>query len=278
MKSALSFLSIISIACLASCSGGKAHNGQTSAKEKKWQLVWADEFNKTGLPDTSAWSYEHGYLRNHEKQYYTKARKENARIENGHLIIEARADSAFIDGEKRPITSAALETKGKMEWQYGRVEVSARLPKGRGTWPAIWMLGGNIDSTGWPDCGEIDIMEHVGYDPGVIHGTIHTKAYNWMNGHQPTADTTIADCMDTFHVYAINWTPEQIDFFIDSSKYLTFKNEHKTTAEWPFDSPFYLILNIAIGGDWGGQKGIDPTLFPAKMMIDYVRVYEKIKD
>ncbi len=244
-------------------------NGQT------WNLVWSDEFDKDGMPDTAKWNYQHGYLRNHEKQYYTIGRKENARVVDGHLIIEARADSVVLDGEKRPITSAALETRGKAAWTYGRIEVRAQLPRGRGTWPAIWMLGSDIDSVGWPDCGEIDIMEHVGYDPGVIHSTIHTKAYNWMKGNEKTADTLIADCMDAYHIYAINWTPEQIDFYVDSSKLLTFKNEHKTTAEWPFGSPQYLILNLAIGGDWGGQKGIDPGIFPTAMKVDYVRVYKK---
>ncbi len=248
---------------------------QEGTKKKEWKLIWSDEFNKAGLPDPAKWNYEEGYLRNQEKQYYTKARKENARIENGYLILEARKDSALINGKRRPITSASLITKGKADWTYGRIEVRAKLPKGRGTWPAIWMLGSNIDSVGWPDCGEIDIMEHVGYDPGVVHTTIHTKAYNWMNGKEKTADTLLPDCMDTFHVYAINWSPEKIDFYVDSSRCLTFKNEHKTTAEWPFNTPHYLIVNLAIGGAWGGQKGIDPAIFPAQMKIDYVRVYDK---
>lgn len=242
----------------------------------QWQLAWSDEFNYTGQPDRSKWNYEHGYLRNHEKQYYTH-QVENARVENGHLIIEARNDSAEIDGEIRPITSGSLITKGKKEWTYGRIEVRAQLPHGRGTWPAIWMLGSNIGKVGWPDCGEIDIMEHVGFGPGVIHGSIHTKSYNWIKGTQKTATIKVPDCMDQFHVYAIDWSPEKIDFYIDSSKYLTFKNEHKISAEWPFDKPCYLILNIAIGGDWGGQKGIDSEIFPAKMLVDYVRVYKRKK-
>src|SRR5699024_10116570 len=136
---------------------------ESGTAPKGWELIWSDEFDNGGAPDTAKWSYEVGYLRNHEKQYYTRDRRENARIENGKLIIEARADSAFIADGKRPVTSAALETRGKAEWTYGRIEVRAKLPKGRGTWPAIWMLGSNIDSVGWPDCGEIDIMEHVGY-------------------------------------------------------------------------------------------------------------------
>ncbi|WP_297045766.1 glycoside hydrolase family 16 protein [Thermoflavifilum sp.] len=240
-----------------------------------WQLVWHDEFDNQGLPDSSKWNYEVGYLRNHEKQYYTKARPENARVENGMLIIEARNDSAYIDGAVRPITSASLVTKGKASWTYGRIEVRAKLPRGRGTWPAIWMLGDDIHKVGWPACGEIDIMEHVGFDPGKIHGSIHTGAYNWPHHTQKTAVIDVPDCMDTFHVYAITWTPEYIDFYVDSTRYLHFANEHKTFAEWPFDKPCYLILNIAIGGDWGGQQGIDPDIFPARMEVDYVRVYQK---
>ncbi len=266
---------------LSSCN----HQGKENTDDEKdtvingqrWNLVWSDEFNKDGMPDTGKWSYEHGYIRNHEKQYYTVARKENASVTDGHLVIEARDDSAVLDDEARPITSAALETKNKADWTYGRIAVRAKLPKGRGTWPAIWMLGSNIDTVGWPECGEIDIMEHVGYDPGVIHSTIHTKAYNWMKGTDKTADTLIADCMDAYHVYAINWTPEKIDFYIDSNRLFTFRNEHKTTAEWPFNSPHYLILNLAVGGDWGGQKGIDPAIFPTKMLVDYVRVYKMDK-
>ncbi len=275
MKLPLSLLLLLGALYFTSCQN--QHTRQEAAKKKEWKLVWSDEFNKAGLPDPAKWGYEEGYLRNQEKQYYTKARKENARVENGYLILEARNDSALIDGKQRPITSASLITKDKADWTYGRIEVRAMLPRGRGTWPAIWMLGSNIDSVGWPDCGEIDIMEHVGFDPGVVHTTIHTKAYNWMNGNEKTADTLLQDCMDAFHVYAVNWSPEKIDFYIDSSRCLTFKNEHKTTAEWPFDTPHYLILNLAIGGAWGGQKGIDPAIFPAQMKIDYVRVYDKDK-
>ena len=265
---------LLATGLLMSC-GQTARQTDTPDTAPEWRRVWSDEFNNSGAPDSSKWRYEEGYLRNHERQYYTRGRPENARVENGRLIIEARADSAVIDGAIRPVTSASLVTKGKAEWTYGRIEVRAKLPKGRGTWPAIWMLGSRIDSVGWPDCGEIDIMEHVGYAPGVIHTTIHTKAFNWMNGKQPTADTLIADCMDVFHVYAIHWDPEQIEFFIDSSRLLTFKNTHQGTDQWPFDTPHYLILNLAIGGDWGGQKGVDSSLFPAAMQVDYVRVYQR---
>lgn len=251
--------------------------GNTSAQQNntstgKWKLVWSDEFNYKGLPDTSKWSFNTGGngFGNHEKEYYTKARLENARVENGHLIIEARKE----DWEQNHYTSAKLVSKGKGDWLYGRFEVRAKLPRGRGTWPAIWMLASKTPMR-WPDDGEIDIMEHVGYDPGKIHGTVHTKSYNHVLGTQKSAIIDVTDCMDAFHVYAIEWTPEEIGFFVDGKKYFGFRNEHKTHAEWPYDSPFYMILNLAIGGDWGGQKGIDDSIFPQQMQVDYVRVYQK---
>src|SRR5699024_5686714 len=148
----LFFMAFLCTFALISCKN-KPQPSKTS-----WQLVWGDEFDYTGFPDSSKWNYEHGYIRNQELQYYTIKRKENAWVEDGKLNIVARLDSALIDGKKRPITSACLDTKGKAEWTYGRVVVRAKLPKGRGTWPAIWMLGANIDSVGWPMCGEIDIM------------------------------------------------------------------------------------------------------------------------
>ncbi|MCL6524836.1 MAG: glycoside hydrolase family 16 protein [Thermoflavifilum sp.] len=256
----------------------KADSIPHATGDAHYRLVWHDEFDYQGLPDSLKWNYEVGYIRNHEWQYYTHARWENAHVDSGMLIIEARRDSAMINGAIRPITSASLTTYGKASWTYGRIEIRAQLPAGRGTWPAIWMLGNDIHVVGWPACGEIDIMEHVGFDPGKIHGSIHTAAYNWPHNTQKTAVINVPDCMNQFHVYAIEWTPEQIDFYVDSTKYLTFKNEHKTEAEWPFDKPCYLILNIAIGGDWGGQHGVDPQIFPATMKIDYVRVYQREKE
>ena len=233
-------------------------------------LVWSDEFDYTGLPSETKWNYEIGYVRNNEKQYYTEKRLENARVENGYLIIEAKKEK-YKDFE---YTSASLITKNKEEWQYGRIEVKAKLPTGYGMWPAIWMLGKNISEVGWPTCGEIDIMENVGFDPLVIHANIHTKAYNHVKGTNKGNKITVEDPSKDFHIYAVNWSKEKMEFFVDDNLYFTFYNENKTTAEWPFDQPFYLILNIAVGGGWGGQKGIDDSIFPQQMIIDYVRVYE----
>lgn len=238
-----------------------------------YKLTWSDEFNYIGLPDSTKWSYAtggHGWG-NNELQFYTSAETNNAMVKNGKLFITAIKEQK----ENRQYTSARLVTKNKAEFKYGRIEVSAKLPAGRGTWPAIWMLGKNLPEVGWPASGEIDIMEHVGYDKDSIHGTIHTKAYNHVKGTQKGKTIFIATPYDEFHLYAIEWTPEKIDFMLDGVVYNQINNEHLTTDEWPFDQPFYLILNLAVGGNWGGKKGIDESVFPATMQVDYVRAFQK---
>jgi beta-glucanase (GH16 family) len=247
--------------------------GPTPATDGQWKLVWSDEFDRDGMPDTTRWGYDVGYIANHEAQWYTKARPENARVENGHLVIEARKEK-YAGAE---YTSARLNTKGKESWRYGRVEVRAKIPAGRGMWPAIWMLGTNIDDVGWPACGEIDIMENVGFEPNVIHGTVHTRAFNGAQGTQKGSQTSVAGAADAFHVYAMEWFPDRISFFVDGQAYFTFANDHSGNADWPFDQPQFLVLNTAVGGDWGGQQGIDDGIFPQKFLIDYVRVYEASK-
>jgi beta-glucanase (GH16 family) len=244
------------------------------------------------LPDAAKWDYEKGFLRNDEKQFYTQARPENARVENGVLIIEARKEkyrASVTDSKARSrragkvnnshtdaeYTSASLTTRGKAAWTYGRIEVRAKLPSGRGTWPAIWTLGTNIGEVGWPRCGEIDIMEFVGFTPGVVHGTIHTKNYNHGNHTSRGDKLSIPDCSSAFHVYAAEWDAQKIDFFVDDRKYFSFRNEGTGLDAWPYDKDQYLIVNLAIGGAWGGQKGIDDRIFPQRFEIDYVRVYQK---
>ena len=242
----------------------------------QWRLVWSDEFDYTGLPDPAKWGYDvggHGWG-NKELQYYTERRKENARVENGHLIIEARRDN----WEAHEYTSARLVTKNKGDWTYGRIEVRAKLPSGRGTWPAIWMLPTAKDYGGWPNGGEIDIMEHVGFDPDVVHFSIHTKAYNHAIHTQRTAKLKVPTARNDFNVYAVEWTPEEIRGYVNKQLYFTFKNERLTNRDadykqWPFDKPFHLLLNIAVGGTWGGQQGVDETIWPQRMEIDYVRVF-----
>ena len=238
-------------------------------------LVWEDNFDYTGLPDSSKWSYDvggHGWG-NNELQYYTENREEKARVEDGKLIIESRKE-AYSGND---YTSARLVSRNKGDWTYGRIEARAKLPQGTGTWPAIWMLPTEwiYGDGGWPDVGEIDIMEHVGYDEGVIHGTIHTHDFNHMDGTQQSGQITIPDAVDTFHVYAIEWTEDKIEWYVDDEKYFTYENNGDGWSAWPFDHPFHLILNIAIGGDWGGAEGIEDSIFPQTMEIDYVRVYKK---
>lgn len=238
------------------------------------KLVWSDEFSKTGLPDSTRWAYEVGGngWGNNELQYYTAKRLENARVEEGKLIIEARREAY----EGKNYTSARLLTKGKSTWTYGRMEAMLKLPAGRGTWPAFWMLGTTITSVGWPRCGEIDIMEHVGFNEGVVHGTIHTEAYNHGKHTQKGQQVSVKDATTAFHLYAVEWTADRIDFFVDNQQYYSVEKSvlGSEVAQWPFEQPFYLILNVAVGGGWGGQKGVDENIWPQRMEVDYVRVYQ----
>lgn len=246
--------------------------GRTRVQSPGWELAWSDEFNDSGLPDAGKWNYDtggHGWG-NNELQYYTMERTENARQENGFLVIEARKEP----WSGRDYTSTRLVSRGKADWQYGKIEVRAKLPKGRGSWPAIWMLG-NKQPLRWPDDGEIDIMEHVGFDQGRVHASIHCKKYHHSIGTQKTANVMVPDCSESFHVYAVEWDAENVKVFVDGDNYFSFANEHSGYDAWPFDNNMYLLLNIAVGGNWGGQQGVDDTIWPQKMEIDYVRVYQK---
>jgi len=237
-----------------------------------YTLVWSDEFNVAGLPDQARWNYDTGGngWGNNELQYYTNARKENARVEDGKLIIEARKEKM----ENMNFTSVRLVTKGKGDWQFAKIQVRAKLPKGLGTWPAIWMLASTTPLK-WPDDGEIDIMEHVGYDPGQVHASVHCKKYNHIIGTQKTAKTTVSDFAENFHVYEVEYTKDSVIVGIDNKAYFSFANEHSGYDAWPFDNKMYLLLNIAVGGNWGGQKGVDEKIWPVKMEVDYVRVYQR---
>lgn len=261
------FLPVLSVfVVFAACKQGKE-----SLPAEKETLVWQDEFDYAGLPDSNKWAYDtggHGWG-NHELQYYTWRRPENVRTENGLLIIEARKEP----WQGMNYTSTRLVTKGKGEWQYGRIEVRAKLPSGRGTWPAIWMLGNNTPLN-WPDDGEIDIMEHVGFNQGTVHASIHCKKYYHSIGTQKTATIPVPDCSDAFHVYSTEWDKDSIRTMLDGKVYFRFANEHTGYEAWPFDNKMYLLLNIAVGGDWGGQQGVNDSIFPRRMEIDYIRVYQ----
>ncbi|MFZ9240111.1 MAG: glycoside hydrolase family 16 protein [Chitinophagaceae bacterium] len=242
------------------------------ASNAQWKLVWSDEFKKDGLPDPSKWGYDvggHGWG-NNELQYYTQSRKENARVENGKLIIEARREPM----EGKEYTSARLVTRDIATWSSGKIEVSAKLPAGLGTWPAIWMLA-NTNPLKWPDDGEIDIMEHVGYDQGTVHASVHTKKYNHIIGTQKTNKVFVKDCSEIFHRYQLEWNNDSIRIGIDNNFYYSFKNEKSGYDVWPFSNKCYLLLNLAVGGNWGGQKGVAVDIWPRRMEVDYVRVYQK---
>jgi len=245
---------------------------QISAGQAQFNaLVWSDEFDYTGLPAAGKWTCEEGGngWGNNELQYYTMNRIQNARVENGVLIIEALKENY----NGREYTSARLVSTGKGDWLYGRMEIRAKLPGGKGTWPAIWMLPTDWAYGNWPSSGEIDIMEHVGYDPTHVFGTAHTEIYNHNLGTQKGSSVTGSDWETAFHVYAIEWSPTKIDFIVDDNKYYTFNNEGGW-EKWPFDKRFHFILNLAVGGSWGGAQGVDPSIFPGRMEIDYVRVYQ----
>ncbi|HKJ67748.1 MAG TPA: glycoside hydrolase family 16 protein [bacterium] len=262
MRKSLWLIPFIFIAVLSGCS---------QSQDSEWELVWSDEFEHEGLPDQAKWGYEVGYIRNNELQYYTEKRLENARVEDGILIIEARRDN----WQGHEYTSASLRTRNTATWQYGRIEVKARLPTGTGMWPAVWMLGMNIDEVGWPECGEIDIMENVGFEPDRIHANIHTEAYNHVKGTNKGNSIVVSAPYDNYHLYAIEWTADKIGFFVDEQQYFAFENEGAGDAVWPFDQPFYLIINAAIGGGWGGQQGVDDSIFPQQYFVEYVRVYKQ---
>lgn len=257
--------------------------------EPGWKLVWNDEFD-AGEIDMQKWTPDIWPARtvNDEDQAYT-ARAKNLRVENGMLVIEAHKE----DYEGAAYTSGRLHSSGKADFLYGRFEVRAKLPRGQGTWSAIWMLPsdpftyattctddedwqGSDVCDAWPNSGEIDIMEHVGYQMGHVHGTVHTKAYYWVEWEQRKGRILFDDVADEFHVYAMEWSPERIDIFVDDSLYFTYVNEDKGWEEWPFDQAFHLILNVAIGGGWGRAGGpIDDSIFPQRMFVDYARVYER---
>ena len=260
----------VAVACGGQSSAAAPQSPASPTPSGTWTLVFSDEFDTAGAPDSTKWGYELGYIRNNEQQYYT-SRPENVRVEGGSLVIEGRKEAYQGFG----YTSASINTEGRFEFKYGRVEVRAKLPAGVGMWPAIWTLGVNRRTVGWPACGEIDIMENVGFEPTRIHGSIHTSAYNHTKGTQKTATIDIQNLADEFHVYAMEWSPDRIDIAVDGQKYFGFANEKSGAAAWPFDAPQYLLVNLAIGGSWGGQKGIDDAKFPAKYLVDYVRVYQQ---
>lgn len=262
-------------------SEGRKDNIQSAFVPPGYSLVWQDEFNDTPNKDGSLplpgneWWFEtgnHGWGNNEPQNYVDRILESDtvAKIQNGSLIITAFKLETPYQGSD--YISARMNTI--KSWKYGYFEMRAKLPGGRGTWAAFWMLPQNFQS--WPLDGEIDIMEYVGYRPDVTQASVHTATYNHAIGTEKTATKAILNAETDFHTYALLWTGDEIVGYVDGIPYFSFKNDLEGNKEtWPFDAPFYLKLNLAIGGNWGGQEGIDPTIFPSRYEIDYVRVYQK---
>lgn len=280
MKCKISLISVL-VVLFTGCSSGQKDRSVIiipgPPQDLGWEFettpFWYDEFDYTGLPDPVKWDYDLGGSGwgNNELQYYTN-RIENVKVENGILTITARKENF----EEKSYTSTRLVSRKKGDLLYGRVEARAKVPAGRGTWPAIWMLPTDWEYGGWPKSGEIDIMEHVGYDPEMIHMSTHCEAYYWVLNNQKTATRKVPGAITDFQLYRIDWTPFAIKGYINDQHIFTSYNEGTGPAVWPFDKRFHVILNVAVGGSWGGAQGVDDNIFPASMEIDYVRFYKMI--
>lgn len=249
----------------------------TKPVDKGWTFettpAWTDEFDYTGAPDPAKWGYDIGGSGwgNNELEYYTN-NISNASVSDGLLTITAKKETF---GGKN-YTSARMVSRGKGDFLYGRIEIKAKLPSGKGTWPALWMLPTDWEYGDWPKSGEIDIMEHVGYDLNRVHISIHTESFNHRLGTQKSNSRMVDNATTQFHLYRVDWTPYAVRGYIDDLLIFQHTNEGNGPAAWPFDKKFHLLLNLAVGGDWGGAQGIDENAFPAKMEIDFVRVFKMI--
>lgn len=234
-------------------------------------LVWSDEFSGNAL-DTTNWTYRIGTSNNgwgnNELQYY---RSENTEVSDGHLIVTARKEAY----EGQSYTSSRLVTQDKQEFQYGRIDIRAALPQGQGIWPALWMLGANFNQGSyWPRCGEIDIMEFLGHKTDTIYGTAHfqvTDHHGYSPANLPAAKGTTY--LDAWHVYSIEWSPGKIEWFVDDTPYHTLLRSESEADPWPFDDPFFFLINLAVGGNWPGYPD-ETTVFPQRLYVDYVRVFQ----
>ena len=293
MKNPL-FLLVLSVATASLTVMARGEQGVPIAARESMQatpragfeLVWSDEFDRDGAPDPAVWRYEEGFVRNNEAQWYTRDRRENARVERGALVLEARKEAypnpnhdpaKPADWRNAPAatyTSASLNTRGTRSLLYGRVEVRAKLPQGKGVWPAIWTLGDNRSEVGWPACGEIDIMEFVGHTPDKTHATLHWQqtGKHVSNGQAITIERPWQD----FHVYAVDWTKDRMDFWFDDRRVHSFdvSRGDQSNGDNPFRKPHYLLINLALGGSWGRE--IDDSIFPQQYLVDYVRVYRQV--
>ncbi len=268
-KKTILFGSIISLLIFSSCCSNDKK--ATEIIEPKYELVWSDEFdgNKINLDNWTFEIWQAGKVNNEWQQYVENT--ENYKVENGILSITAIKTG---NNEKGGYTSTRLSSQKKKEFQYGQIEFRAKMPSGKGTWPALWMLGSNIKEVGWPRCGEIDVMEYVGYQPNIVHTNIHTKNDYGVTNNKVAMNLKTAE--EEFHIYGIIWTAEAISFYLDSPHNIknTYAPLEKNADNWAYSQPFYLIMNFAVGGDWGGAEGVDETIWPQTMEVDYVRVYQ----
>ncbi len=268
-------LYLVILVLLANCANGnKRKTDDKFADKDGWHLVWSDEFDGDSV-NLNNWNFAlwpAGRV-NNEWQKYVKDTS-NCKVEGGKLYIIATRTG---ENEKGGYSSARLNSKGKQEFKYGRIEFRAKMPasQGKGTWPALWMLGSDHDEVGWPKCGEIDVMEYVGFQPDTTHSNVHTQYQHGVTDFHQTTPLPTAE--EEFHNYGIIWTKDSIKFYLDTPDHVThfYAPEVKTVDNWPFDQPFYLIMNLAVGGAWGGKHGVDATIFPQSMVVDYVRVYQR---
>lgn len=263
---------------------GACNNPSTSSNANgeevlDYTLVWSDEFDQDGAPDTTKWGYDLGDAcnlpagcgwGNNELQHYTNA-PTNVKVENGHLVITLRNQQMG----QSDYSSARIKTLGKGDWKYGKMVTRAKLPKGLGVWPAIWMLPSKSMYGGWPESGEIDIMENVGYAPDTIVSTAHTGAFNHMIGTHKNGSIAVPDNGAVFHDYILEWDADKYVCYVDDQHVFTYENDGTGSKSWPFDQDFHLIINLAFGGNWAGKHGVDASVLPASLVVDHVRVYQK---
>lgn len=272
MNIKIQLLSLFIVLCISCNKEKRNSNKSTQLKiQKNYELVWSDEFDGTDI-NKDNWSFviwDEGKVNNEWQRYIEN--RDNFKVENGILHITATKTG---DNEKGGYTATRLNSKSKKEFKYGRIEFRAKMPTGIGTWPALWMLGSNIEEVRWPMCGEIDIMEYVGFQPDTTHTNVHTKfQYGVTNYHKAIP---LATTEEEFHNYGVIWTKDSIKFYLDDVDNIknVYAPQIKTAENWPFDQPFFIIMNFAVGGTWGGAQGVNESIWPQTMEVDYVRVYQ----
>lgn len=266
IKKLLVLCGILLLFTNGSCKDENKNEESDDKNEAELELVWSDEFDYEGYPDPSKWNYEVGFIRNQEPQYYTKNRLSNAEVKDGNLVITARKEK--YNGAE--YTSASINTYNKFHFTNGRVEVRAKIPRGKGVWPAIWTLGTNVREVDWPLCGEIDILEYWGENPNSIHANVHTDDYNHSKDNGRGGELIYSQPWQEFHIYAVEWHDDKLDFYMNDFMYYSCERKGEGIGEWPFVDPQYLLLNLALQK---GENKIDDSIFPAKYIIDYVRIY-----